>query len=317
MAFALTDRSRPVKLVWTREDDIRGGYYRPAFAHRVRVGLDGDGKIVGWDHRLAGQSIMKGTMMEAMAVKDGIDGTSVEGIADTPYAIPGMSVGLTDTKPATTVLWWRSVGHTHTAYVMESMMDIVAEETGTDPVALRLSMLPGDTPEQKRMAGVLNKVAEMSGWGTAAPEGRSRGIAVHMSFASYVAEVVEISGGSGDSPVRTQQVWCAVDCGVPVNPDTIRAQMEGGIGFGIGAIMRDQITLTEGEVDQSNFPDYEPLRIGDIGAITVEIVASAEAPTGVGEPGVPPAGPALANAIARAGGPRVTELPMAGQVDFA
>lgn len=316
MAFAMTDRTRPVKLVWTREDDIRGGYYRPAFAHRVRVGLDAGGKIVGWDHRIAGQSIMKGTSMEQMAVHDGVDDTSVEGVADTPYAVPGMALGLTDQEKATSILWWRSVGHTHTAFVMESMIDMVAEETGADPVALRLSLLPGDTPEQARMAGVLQKVAEIADWDRGSPEGRSRGIAVHRSFGSFVAEVVEISGG-GDAPVKIEKVWAAVDCGVPVNPDVIRAQIEGGVGFGLGHVMRDQITLTDGAVDQANFPDYEPLRISDIGAIEVAIIASTVAPTGVGEPGTPPAGPALANAIARAGGPRVTELPMIGQVDFA
>lgn len=316
MAFEMTDRSRPVKLVWTREDDIKGGYYRPAFAHRVRVGLDADGQIIGWDHRIAGQSIMKGTSMEQMAVQGGVDHSSVEGVADTPYAVPGMAVGLTDHEKATSVLWWRSVGHTHTAYVMESMMDVVAQETGADPLELRLSMLPGDTPEQKRMAGVLQQVAKMTGWQAGPAEGRARGLAVHHSFGSYVAEVVEISGG-GDAPVKIDKAYAAVDCGVPVNPDVIRAQIEGGIGYGIGHVMRDQITLTEGEVDQFNFPDYEPLRISDIGAIEVVIIPSMEDPTGVGEPGTPPSGPALANAIARAGGARVTELPMIGQVDFA
>ena len=316
MAFAMTDRSRPVKLVWTREDDIRGGYYRPAFAHRVRVGLDADGRIVGWDHRISGQSIMKGTSLEQMAVRDGVDGSSVEGVADTPYAVPGMAVGLTDSEKATSVLWWRSVGHTHAAYVMESMIDIVAQETGADPVKLRLSMLPDDTPQRRRMAGALRKAAEIAGWDAGAPEGRTRGVAAHHSFGSYVAEVVEISGG-GDAPAKIEKVYAAVDCGVPVNPDVIRAQIEGGIGYGIGHVMRDRITLTEGEVDQSNFPDYEPLRIADIGAIEVAIVASTETPTGVGEPGTPPAGPALANAVARAGGPRVTELPMADEVEFA
>ncbi|KMK66430.1 molybdopterin cofactor-binding domain-containing protein [Puniceibacterium sp. IMCC21224] len=316
MAFALTDRSRPVKLVWSREDDIRGGYYRPAFAHRVRVGLDADGQIVGWDHRIAGQSIMKGTVMEPMTVKDGVDGTSVEGVADTPYAVPGMSVGLTDHARATSVLWFRSVGHTHTAYVMESMMDMVAEETGADPLELRLSMLPGDTPAQTRMAGVLREVAKLADWQAGAPEGRARGLAVHHSFGSFVAEIAEVSGGGADA-IKIEKVFCAVDCGVAVNPDVIRAQMEGGIGYGIGHVMRNQITLTDGEVDQFNFPDYEPLRISDIGAIEVAVVSSTDAPTGVGEPGVPPAGPALANAIARAGSERVTELPMMGQVDFA
>ncbi|SFA70340.1 isoquinoline 1-oxidoreductase, beta subunit [Poseidonocella pacifica] len=315
MAFAMTDRTRPVKLVWTREDDVRGGYYRPAFAHRVRVGLTEEGKILGWDHRIAGQSIMKGTSMEQMSVKDGVDHSSVEGVADRPYAIPGMAVGLTDHEKATSVLWWRSVGHTHTAYVMESMMDLISEETGVDPVALRLSLLPGETPAQTRMAGVLRRVADMTDWDAGAPEGRARGLAVHHSFGSFVAEVVEISGGEAE-PVKIEKVFAAVDCGVPVNPDVIRAQIEGGIGYGLGHAMRNEITLTEGEPDQYNFPDYEPLRISDIGGIEVAVFPSMEAPTGVGEPGTPPSAPALANAIARAGGERVTELPMLTQVDF-
>ena len=316
MAFAMTDRTRPLKLVWSREDDIRGGYYRPAFAHRVRVGLDEDGAIVGWHHRIAGQSIIKGTSFEQALVKDGVDHSSVEGTSDTPYAVPGMAVGLTDVDKATTVLWWRAVGHTHTAYAMESMMDLIAEATDTDPLALRLSMLPGDTPQQQRMSGVLTKVAEMVDWSAGAPDGRARGLAVHHSFGSYVAEVVEVSGVADDA-VQVENVWAAIDCGIAVNPDVVRAQTEGAIGYGIGHAMRNTITLTEGEVDQTNFPDYEPMRISDIKAIEVGIVASAEAPTGVGEPGTPPSAPALANAIARAGGPRIVSLPMADHVGFA
>ena len=304
LAFVMTDRSRPVKLVWSREDDLRSGYYRPAFGHKVRVGLDGDGSIVGWDHRIAGQSIMKGTAFEAMVVHDGVDHTSVEGVADSPYRIPNGFVGLTDTRKATSTLWWRSVGHTHTAYAMEVMMDMAARAVGRDPVEFRLAYLEGDV-DQQRMAGVLRLVTEKAGWG--APEGgRSQGVAVHKSFGSYVAEVVEVSGTAEDG-IRIEKVTCAVDCGVAVNPDVIKAQMEGGIGYGIGHVMRDQITLTGGAVDQYNFPDYEPLRISDIGAIEVHIVPSAEAPTGVGEPGTPPAAPALANAIAAASD--------AGQVD--
>ncbi|KZL12607.1 Isoquinoline 1-oxidoreductase subunit beta [Pseudovibrio axinellae] len=315
LAFAMTDRSRPVKLVWSREDDITGGYYRPAFAHKVRVGLDSTGNIVGWDHRVAGQSIAKGTPFEAFAVHDGIDDMSVEGVTPTPYSIPGMFAGLTDTKAATSVLWWRSVGHTHTAYVMETMMDATAAAAGRDPVEFRLAHLSGDVPEQKRMANVLKLAAEKGNWGKAA-EGRSQGIAVHSSFRSYVAEVVEISGDA-EAGVKIEKVTCAVDCGIPVNPDVIKAQMEGGIGYGLGHAMRDEITLEEGEVVQSNFPDYEPLRIGDIGEIETHIVLSTEAPTGVGEPGTPPSAPALANAIA-VKGPRVTELPMVNAgVNFA
>ncbi|WP_298976039.1 molybdopterin cofactor-binding domain-containing protein [uncultured Roseobacter sp.] len=314
LAFAMTDRTRPVKLVWSREDDITGGYYRPAFAHKVRVGLDDAGKIVGWDHRIAGQSIFKGTFFESVIVHEGIDHSSVEGAADTPYAIPGMHFGLTDNKPATTLLWWRSVGHTHTAYVMESMMDIAAKAVGRDAVAFRLDYLADGTPDQERKAAVLRLAAEKAGWGQAAP-GRSQGVAVHKSFGSYVAEVAEISRDA-DGYVKIEKITAAVDCGLPVNPDVIKAQIEGGIGYGIGAVMRNEITLSEGATDQINFPDYEPLRIHDIAEIETHIVPSTVDPTGIGEPGTPPAGPALANAIA-VDGPRVTSLPMTNEgIDF-
>jgi len=308
MAFLLTDRSRPVHLVWSREDDLRSGYYRPAFGHKVRVGLDGSGNIVGWEHRVAGQSIMKGTPFEAFAVQNGIDHSSVEGTVDSPYQIPMASFGLTDTEKATSTLWWRAVGHTHTAYVMEVMMDMAAVAVGIDPVDFRLSYLNGDGPDQQRKAAVLKLAAEKANWGNA-PAGRSQGIAVHKSFNSYVAEVVEISGTAEDG-IKIEKVTCAVDCGVAVNPDVIKAQMEGAIGYGIGHNMRDKITLTEGVVDQFNFPDYEPLRISDIQEIEVHIVPSAEPPTGVGEPGTPPAAPALANAIAAASNLRIATLPM-------
>jgi len=298
LAFVITDRTRPVKLVWSREDDMRGGYYRPAFGHKVRVGLSADGDIVAWDHRIAGQSIMKGTAFEAMVVHDGVDHSSVEGTADTPYTIPGMHVGLTDTKKATSTLWWRSVGHTHTAHAMEVMMDMAARAAGRDPVEFRLAYL-GDSKDAQRKAGVLKLAAEKGNWGNA-PAGRAQGIAVHKSFGSYVAEVVEVSGNAADG-IQIEKVTCAVDCGIAVNPDVIKAQIEGGVGYGIGHVMRDEITLTGGVVDQYNFPDYEPLRMRDIGAIETHIVASAEPPTGIGEPGTPPSAPALANAIAQTG----------------
>jgi isoquinoline 1-oxidoreductase beta subunit len=315
LAFAMTDRSRPVKLVWDREDDIRGGYYRPATGHKVRIGLDADGKIAGWEHQVAGQSIMKGTAFEAMAVKDGIDHSTVEGLADNPYVIPNMAVGLTDTEKATSVLWWRSVGHTHTAYVMEVMMDMAAKAAGRDPVEFRLAYLEGGNKDAQRKAGVLKLAAEKGNWGNPAA-GNVQGIAVHKSFGSFVAEVVEVSG-TPDDGIQIEKVTAAVDCGIAVNPDVIRAQTEGAIGYGIGHAMRDQITLDGGEVEQYNFPDYEPLRISDIKAIETHIVASAEAPTGIGEPGTPPSAPALANAIAQLD-VRVAELPMSENgVSFA
>lgn len=316
LAFLLTNRSRPLKLVWSREDDITGGYYRPAYAHKVRVGLDDDGKIIAWDHRVCGQSIFKGTFLEAFSVRDGIDATSIEGMADTPYQVPGMFIGLTDAEPSTSVNWWRAVGHTHTAYVMESMMDMAANAAGQDPVAFRLAYLQGGEADQARFANVLTLAAEKAAWGAPLPEGRARGVAVHKSFGSYVAQVVEVSRGS-DNVFQIEKVTSAVDCGIAVNPDVIAAQVEGAVGYGIGHIMRNEISLENGEVVQTNFPDYEPLRFGDILNFETHIVPSGKAPSGIGEPGTPPSGPALANAIAVLG-PRVTHLPMQEQgVEFA
>jgi isoquinoline 1-oxidoreductase beta subunit len=189
------------------------------------------------------------------------------------------------------------------------MLDIIAEAAKQDPVKYRLALLSEESKEQKRIAGVLRLAVEKSGWDSKLPDGRGRGVAVHKSFNSYVAQVVEVSVND-TGKVKVETVHCAVDCGVAVNPDVIKAQMEGGIGFGLGAVMRNEITFTDGEVDQSNFPDYEPLRIKDMPKVSVHIVRSAEPPTGVGEPGVPPCGPALANAIYAATGKRITQLPM-------
>ncbi|MEM7745837.1 MAG: xanthine dehydrogenase family protein molybdopterin-binding subunit [Pseudomonadota bacterium] len=304
LAFDLMGRGTPVQLVWTREDDIQGGYYRPLALHKATIGIK-DGKIAGWDHRIAVKSILKGGPFEAVLVHDGVDHVSVEGVADTPYAIPGMSVGLSDAESQVPVLWWRAVGHTHTAYAMETLMDMAAEAAGADPVDFRLGLLASGEADHERVSGVLRLATEKAGWGDT---GKHLGVSVHKSFNSYVAHVVEVS--LHDGAVKVDRVTCAVDCGLAVNPDVIRAQMEGGIGYGLGAVMRNQITLTNGEVDQTNFPDYAPLRIMDMPQVDVHIVASAEAPTGVGEPGLPPVGPALANAIYAATGQRITRLPM-------
>ncbi|MEP3330362.1 molybdopterin cofactor-binding domain-containing protein [Sedimentitalea sp.] len=316
-AFAMTDKSRPVKLVWSREDDLTGGWYRPAFVHKVRVGLDDAGEIVAWDHRLAGQSIAKKGPFEGMLVRDGIDTQSIKGAADTLYGIPSMHVGLTDAAPATTVNYWRSVAHSHTAYVMETMMDAAAAAAGRDPVSFRLAYLNEGTPNQKRKAGVLKLAVDKAGFGKDLPDGHFQGIAVHNSFGTYCAEVCEISIGEG-GVVQIEKFTAAVDCGVAVNPDLVKAQVESGIGFGVGHVMRNQITLDGGVVEQQNFPDYEPLRIGDIRDIEVYVIRSNDAPTGVGEPGLPPAGPALANAIAASGRESITYLPMTGSgIEFA
>ena len=308
LAFLLLGSKTPVKLMWTREDDIKGGYYRPMAIHRAKVGLDDKGNIVGWDHRIVAKSILKGSPFEG-SIKDGVDHASVEGINDTEYQIPMLSVGLSDAQTNIPVLWWRSVGHTHTAYTMEVMLDILAEAAKQDPVEYRLTLLSGESKEQKRIAGVLKLAVQKSNWDSKLPAGRGRGVAVHKSFNSYVAQVIEVSVNEAGK-VKVESVHCAVDCGVAVNPDVIKAQMEGGIGYGLGAVMRNEITFTHGEVNQSNFPDYEPLRIKDMPTVAVHIVRSAEPPTGVGEPGVPPCGPALANAIYAATGKRITQLPM-------
>jgi isoquinoline 1-oxidoreductase beta subunit len=302
-------KSQPLKVVWTREDDIKGGYYRPMFLHKVRAGIGADGSVVGWHHRIVGQSIFAGTPMEAFVVKDGVDGSSVEGIPDTTYAVPEMQVELHSPKVGVPVLWWRSVGHTHTAYVMETMIDALAREAGKDPVDFRLEL----TRDDPRKVAVLKLAAEKAGWGVPPAPGRFRGVAVHKSFNTYVAEVAEISYVEGT--VKVEKVVCAVDCGVAVNPDNIRAQMEGGIGFGLGAVLRNAITLTGGEVDQANFDGYEPIRMSDMPDVEVHIVPSAEPPTGVGEPGVPPIGPAVANAVFQATGKHPRHLPFSN-ADF-
>lgn len=302
-AMALGD-GRPVKLVWSREDDVRGGYYRPMTKHRVRAGVDADGNLVGWHSIMANKSIFKGTPMGEAVIVNGVDLFSVEGVADTEYAIPNMDVTLHDMETAVPMLWWRSVGHSHSGYAMEVAMDMAAEAAGRDPVEFRQDLL-ANAP---RSLGVLNLAAEKAGWGGDMPEGWGRGVAVHKSFNTHVAQVAEVS--VTDGKVKIERIVAAVDCGVPVNPDVIRAQVEGAIGYGLSHVMRQKITFTDGEVDQSNFPDYEPLRISDMPKIEVHIVQSSEAPTGIGEPGLPPAGPAVANAIYDAMGKRVMHLPM-------
>ena len=310
LAYLLMGKQKAVKLVWTREDDLAGGYYRPQAAHRAKIGIGDDGKISGWVHRTAAQSIAKGTALEQMLVHNGVDHFSIEGIVDTPYNISNMSVGLTDFESPMSVLWWRSVGHTHTAYTMEVLMDMAAEAAGVDPLDFRLAHLDDSSnADQLRMATVLKLAAEKSGWGSNVGKGKGRGIAVHKSFDTFVAEVADVSVNS-DGKISIDKITCAVDCGVAVNPDIVRAQMEGGIGYGLGAIMRNEITLTDGVVDQQNFPQYKPLRITDMPEIAVHIVPSTVAPTGVGEPATPPSGPALANAIYAATGKRLNKLPL-------
>lgn len=305
IAKAIAGR-QPVKLVWTREDDITGGRYRPLYVHRLRAGLDAAGRIVGWEHRIVGQSILKGTPFEPMMVKNGIDGTSVEGAVNLPYDIPSISVELHTTEVGVPVLWWRSVGSTHTAFSTETFLDELAHAAGRDPVDLRRALLKN----HPRHLGVLELASQKAGWGRPLPPGRARGIAVHESFNSFVAQVAEVSLVPDGLP-KVERVVCAVDCGVAINPDVIRAQMEGGIGYGLGGALWSEITLVQGRVQQSNFDTYRPLRIEDMPEVEVHIVPSQAAPTGVGEPGVPPIAPAVANALFHLTGRRVRRLPFA------
>jgi isoquinoline 1-oxidoreductase beta subunit len=294
----------PVKVVWTREDDMRGGWYRPMWHDRFVAGLDANGDPIAWTHTIVGQSIMQGTPFEAFGIKDGIDSASVEGAADLLYGMPNLQVDLHTPKIGVPVQWWRSVGHSHTGFSVEAFFDEVAHAGGKDPYELRRKLLAN----QPRMKAVLELAAQKANWGSKLPPGVGRGIATHFSFDSYVAQVVEASVEKG--AVRVHRVVCAVDCGLVINPDTVRAQMEGGIIFGLTAALKTEITLKDGRVEQSNFHDYQMLRIFESPEIEVHIVPSGESPTGVGEPGVPPVAPALANAIFAVTGKRVRRLPI-------
>ena len=302
----------PVKLVWAREDDMRAGWYRPMFYHTLRAGLDQDGNLIAWQHRLVGQSIIAGTAFESGLVKNGIDATSVEGAANLPYAVPNMLVDLHTTKLPVPVQWFRSVGSTHTAFSTEVFFDEVAHASGKDPVQLRRALLQA----HPRHLATLELVAQKSGWDKPLPAKagtrRGRGIALHESFGTVVAQVAEVSV-QPDGGFHVDRVVCAVDCGVAVNPSIVRAQMEGGIGFGLSAALHGAITLKDGVVEQSNFHDYPVLRINEMPEVEVHIVPSSAKPSGVGEPGVPPIAPAVANALFAATGKRLRDLPLRTQ----
>lgn len=303
--FMAAGGETPIKLMWTREDDIQGGYYRPLTVHRLRGGLDADGNISAWEQTIAAQSFLAGSPFEGM-IQNGLDATMVEGAAPIPYSVPNFKASAHIVNNPVTTLWWRSVGHTHTGYAVETFIDELLEQAGKDPVEGRLALM-GE--EHARLAATLQKAADMAGWGRAAPEGHAFGVAAVESFRSYVAQVAEVSIENG-AP-RVHNVWCAVDCGVAVNPEIIKAQMEGGIGYGLSAVLFNELTLDEGgAVTQSNFHDYRSLRISEMPNVETEIIPSTAPPTGVGEPGVPPIGPAVANAVRRLTGKTPRNLPM-------
>ncbi|MGB8077437.1 MAG: xanthine dehydrogenase family protein molybdopterin-binding subunit, partial [Gallionella sp.] len=295
---------KPVKVVWTREDDMQGGNYRPMWADHIVAGIAKDGKPVAWKHTIVGQSIVAGTFFEGFIVHNGIDATSVEGAADLPYMIPNLQVDLHSPKNEVPVQWWRSVGHSHTAFVVETMIDELAHLAKKDPVAYRLDLLPATS----RYRGVLKLAAEKAGWGkTKLPAGHAYGVAVHKAFDSYVAEVAEVSLQSGK--IRVHRVVAAVDCGQVINPDGVQQQIESAIAYGLSAALHDAITLEKGRVMQSNFHDYTPLRFSEMPVVEVHFVESHEAPTGIGEPGLPPIAPAVANAVFKLTGKRLRHMP--------
>jgi len=296
----------PVKVTWTREDDTRGGFYRPAFLHRVEVGADAKGRPVAWKHTLVGQSIAAGTAFESFMVKNGVDATSVEGVPESPYleSVKACRVSLHSPRSEVPVHFWRSVGNTHTAFAMESMLDELAHAAGADPLAYRAALLAG-SPRHLR---ALRAAARRAGWGKRLPPGRARGLAVHESFGSIVAEVAEVSVEG--SRIRVHRVDCAVDCGLAVNPLAIEAQIQGSIAYGLSAALRGEITLKQGRVQQGNFDDYEPLRLPEMPRVSVEILPSDAKMGGIGEPGTPPIAPAVANAVFALTGKRLRSLPL-------
>jgi len=296
---------QPVKVIWTRDQDIRGGHYRPASYCRLSATLDRAGKLTSWTDRIAVQSIGTGTPMAPFLVINGIDTLSTEGAQDLPYAVPNLRVDLHTPRYQVPVLWMRSVGHSFNAFAVECFLDEVAAAAGKEPYAMRRELLKG----KPRHLGVLDAVAKLARWQTKPAAGVHRGIAVHESYGSYVANVVEASV-TADKRLTIHRVFCAIDCGVPINTDLIVAQMESSIVFGLSSALFGEISLKQGEVQQSNYDDYPILRMYQIPRIETVIVRSMQKIGGVGEPGVPGVAPALANAIFAATGQPVRSLPL-------
>ena len=300
----------PVKVVWTREEDIQHDMYRPYYYDRLAAALDDKGMPVAWSHRVVGSSIMA-RFFPAAIKPGGPDPDAVEGAAETIYDIPARYVDyVRQEPPGIPTAFWRGVGPTHNVYVVECFVDELAAQAKADPVEYRRALLGKKSP---RALAVLNLAAEKAGWGQPLPAGSGRGVAVMLAFGSYMAQVVDVEvAKSGD--VRVKRVVCAVDCGHVVNPDTVRAQIEGGAIFGVSAALFSEITLQDGRVQQHNFYDYRVLRINEAPAVEVHIVPSAEAPGGIGEPGTSCLAPALLNAVHAATGKRLRQLPIRDQL---
>jgi isoquinoline 1-oxidoreductase beta subunit len=293
----------PIKVIWTREDDIRHDFYRPAVYARMRAALNEHGELLAWTHRIVGPSIL--SRVNPAGIRKGIDPTSVEGAANQPYSIPNVHVDYVVENIGVPVGFWRSVGNSFTAFMVESFIDEVAHAAGADPYMFRKKLLR----QSPRHLRVLELAAEKAGWGKPPPQGVHRGIAVVFSYGSYVAEVAEVSVGSDGEPT-VHRVVCAVDCGEFVNPDTIEAQMQSGIVYGLTAALMGKITLKEGRVQEGNFDDYRLLRLDQMPRVEVYLVRSEEPSGGIGEPGTPPIAPAVCNAVYAASGKRIRQLPI-------
>jgi isoquinoline 1-oxidoreductase beta subunit len=300
-------RGTPIKLIWTREDDVRGGYYRPMHAHRVEIGIGADGMPAAWKHVIVGQSLVAGTPFAAMMIKNGVDETTVEGVNDTSYNIPNLHLSAHNPMVNVPVLWWRSVGNTHTAFVMETLIDELAVRAKSDPIAYRRKLLK---PDAKKLHAVLDLLDQQSKWRNTLQKGHAAGISCHECFETAVACAVDVSIENKRPKVHRATV--AVHCGLAVNPLTIESQFQGGLGFGLTQLMgQGAITLKNGRVEQRNFDGYTPPYIGDVPvAVDVHIVPSTDPPTGCGEPPVPVISPAVVNALARLTGKRYRNLPL-------
>src|SRR6266849_7573000 len=301
-------RAMPVKLVWTREDDVRGGYYRPMHLHRIEIGIGADGLPTAWRHVIVGQSILAGTPFASMLIKNGVDATAVEGTADTHYNIPNFHVSAHHPTPNVPVLWWRSVGHTHTAFVMETLIDELATRAKADSIVYRRMLLKADAGKLHRVLDLMDE--KSAPWRTKLPKGRAFGVACHESFGTGVACAVDVS--IENKRPKIHRVTIAVDPGVAVNPPTIEAQFQAGVAFGVSQLMaKGAITLKDGYVEQSNFDAYTPPYITDAPvAVDVHIVPSTEKSTACGEPPVPVISPAVVNALSKLTGKRYRALPL-------
>ena len=294
----------PVKVIWSREEDIQHDMYRPYYYDRLSAGLDASGKPVAWTHRVSGSSIL--ARFFPPAFKDGIDSDAVEAAAEPPYALPNIHVDYVRVEPpGIPTSWWRGVGPTHNVFVVESFIDELAAAAKTDPVAYRKALLA----HNPRALGVLTLAADKAGWGQALPAGRGRGVSVQFAFGSYVSMVAEVEIAK-DGGVKVHRLVCAVDCGLQVNPDTIAAQVEGGAIVGLTAVLHGAITLKNGRVEQANFDTYLPMRIDEVPVVETHLVKSAEAPGGIGETATAAVGPAVANAVFAATGQRIRTLPI-------